>query len=126
MTEKSHGERLFNLTTQPLTEMKTATELASEMRKFGITTFNRWAIDGAAMLRQQAEQIEHLRLERDALIALSEQVTKERDALKADAERFTTLAEYLVSDRTEYDDAIVDARTVEQLRAAIDAMKGKS
>jgi tetratricopeptide (TPR) repeat protein len=47
-------------------------------------------------------------------------------ALKADAKRFMTLAEYLVSYRTECDDALIDARTVEQLRAAIDAMKGKS
>jgi hypothetical protein len=45
---------------------------------------------------------------------------------KADAKRFMILVEYFVSDRTECDDAIVDARTVEQLRAVIDAMKGKS
>jgi len=45
----------------------TAQELAAEMHKFGIITFNRWAIDGAAMLIQQAEQIESLIKERDSL-----------------------------------------------------------
>ena len=40
----------------------TAQELAAEMHKFGIITFNRWAIDGAAMLIQQAEQIETERM----------------------------------------------------------------
>ena len=39
----------------------TAQELAAEMHKFGIITFNRCAIDGAAMLIQQAEQIEALK-----------------------------------------------------------------
>jgi len=80
----------------------TAQELATTLE---LRVLEQIVLDSGELCKQQAEQIE---------------------ALKADAERFTTLAEYLVSDRTECDDAIVDARTVEQLRAAIDAMKGKS
>ncbi len=45
----------------------TAQELAAEMHKFGIITFNRWAIDGAAMLLQQAEQIEALKADAERL-----------------------------------------------------------
>lgn len=83
----------------------TVQELAAEMHKFGLITHNRWAIDGAAMLRQQAEQIE---------------------ALKADAERFVCMAEYLISDSTDHDYSILSAGTLNEMREVIDAIKGKS
>lgn len=87
----------------------TVEQLAAEMHKFGLTTFNRWAIDGAAMLRQQAEQIE---------------------SLKADAERYRKLKD---SDGPVYayakdgpDDHGWFPAFGEDLDEAIDAMKGAS
>jgi len=41
--------------------MSEALKLADEMQKFGVTTMNRWATDGAAMLRSQHAEIERLR-----------------------------------------------------------------
>jgi len=41
--------------------MNEALKLADEMQKFGVTTMNRWATDGAAMIRSQHAEIERLR-----------------------------------------------------------------
>lgn len=57
--------------------------------------------EASAMLRQQAEQIE---------------------ALKADAERFVTLSECVISSDLTNDIGVADS--VDEMRAAIDAMKG--
>lgn len=51
--------------------------------------------------------------------ALNEKVK----ALEADAERYQLLSSYLISDDCQHDDAIVAARTVDQLNAALAAMK---
>ena len=51
--------------------------------------------------------------------ALNEKVK----ALEADAERYQLLSRYLISDDCQHDDAIVAARTVDQLNAALAAMK---
>ena len=38
----------------------TAEALAAEMQRYGVTTMNRWATDGAALIRSQAQEIERL------------------------------------------------------------------
>lgn len=40
-----------------------AEALASEMQRYGVTTMNRWACDGATLIRQQAAEIERLTAE---------------------------------------------------------------
>lgn len=50
-------------------------------------------------------------------------LTERVKALEADAERYQLLSNYLISDDCQHDDAIVAARTVDQLNAAIAAMK---
>ena len=113
----------------------TAQELAAEMHKFGIITFNRWAIDGAAMLLQQAEQIEALTKERDDAYVQSLQLSAENKALKADAERYKWLkqrllcADFSYGDPSEACNALVfeipeDMRVSADLDSSIDAMKG--
>ena len=44
--------------------MSKAEQLAAEMQRYGITTMNRWATDGAALLRQQDALL------RQALVAM--------------------------------------------------------
>ena len=60
--------------------------------------------------------VENLTAERDAL-------TERVKALEADAKRYQLLSNYLISDDCQHDDAIVAARTVDQLNAVIAAMK---
>lgn len=54
--------------------------------------------------------------------ALSIPEVVSHEALKADAERYQLLSNYLISDDCQHDDAIVAARTVDQLNAALAAM----
>ena len=115
----------------------TSEELAAEMHKFGLTTFNRWAIDGAAMLLQQAEQIESLKAECETRKAYGDEQTEfaiknanERDALKADAERYRWYVAQLESGKLDkLDEAFrnmerIEVVTKQMFDAAIDAMKG--
>ena len=46
---------------------QTAEQLAAEMQRYGVVTMNRWATDGAAMLRSQAAEIERLKDKHDRL-----------------------------------------------------------
>ena len=39
----------------------TAEALAAEMQRYGVTTMNRWATDGATLIRSQAQEIENLK-----------------------------------------------------------------
>lgn len=61
--------------------------------------------------------------ERDALTKERDALTERVKALEADAERYQLLSNYLISDDCQHDDAIVAARTVDQLNAVIAAMK---
>lgn len=63
----------------------------------------------AEMLRTQAAEI----------VSLS----AERDAMKADSERYWWLLDYLVSDSTKHDDAMVEAKTSDELDTVISAAK---
>ena len=65
--------------------MNEALELAEEMQRYGVTTMNRWATDGAAMLRSQHAEIESWKKDqkenqklRDALI----NVARKAESLK--------------------------------------------
>ena len=55
--------------------------------------------------------------------ALSIPEVVSHEALEADAERYQLLSNYLISDDCQHDDAIVAARTVDQLNAALAVMK---
>ena len=80
-----------------------------------------------------AEQWEHdeQRMMENEITALREQVeklTKERDECRLkcedrkDAERYNKLVAYLISDCTEFDDAIIAARTRDEMNTVIDTM----
>ena len=58
-----------------------------------------------------------------ALTSDVDTLTEKVKALEADAERYQLLSNYLISDDCQHDDAIVAARTVDQLNAALAAMK---
>ena len=66
----------------------------------------------------------------DELCAEVDALTEERDELaervkylEAGAERYQLISNYLISDDCQHDDAIVAARTIDQLNAVIAAMK---
>ena len=44
-----------------MTTYQTAEQLAAEMQRYGVVTMNRWATDGAAMLRSQEIELCRLR-----------------------------------------------------------------
>ena len=58
-----------------------------------------------------------------ALTSDVDTLTEKVKALEADAERYQLLSNYLISDDCQHDDAIVAARTVDQLNAALAVMK---
>ena len=130
---------------KPVAKQMTPEELIAKKpttRTFGLLE---WSIQAAAMLRQQAEQIEALIKERDDAYVQSLQFSEENkallkanldcvdhfntlkvdyDALKADAERFVTLSECVISSDLTHDIGV--AESVDEMRSAIDAMKEKS
>ena len=75
---------------------QTAEQLAAEMQRYGVVTMNRWATDGAAMLRSQAAEIERLKNSyqtgHNAGVAHHKQATDhiraENESLRLDAERY--------------------------------------
>lgn len=105
----------------PATESdERAKELETELAatEVAIAEYRQQCLDNAAeVARLKAESEERLQ-NCAALVA-------ENERLRKDAERYRWFAKYLVSDDESYDDAIVCARTVEELSYVVDtAMKG--
>ena len=112
--------------------MKTAIELAEDKPSSIDDDLYAWATEAAAMLCQQAEQIEALIKERDDVYVQSLQFGAENKELKADAERYQWYVAQLESGNLDkLEEAFrnmerVEIVTKQMFDAAIDAMKGKS
>lgn len=79
--------------------------------------------DASETLRTQAAEIESLRAERDALKREAHENKQRARAFERNDKRYRWLLDYLVSDSTKHDDAIVEAKTSDELDAVIDAAK---
>ena len=90
--------------------MKTAIELANGKPSSIDDDLYAWAIEAAAMLRQQAEQIEKLG---DDLLAQSLAYSNEIKSLKADAARLDLLEAGLVEPQTASTKPVVSQKTAE-------------
>lgn len=73
----------------------------------------------AEKLTEYERRIAQLMAERDVL-------AKRVKALEADAGRYRWLSSYLVADDTQHDDALIAAKTVEELNRLIDSIKGST
>ena len=90
--------------------MKTAIELANGKPSSIDDDLYAWATEAAAMLRQQAEQIEKLG---DDLLAQSLAYSNEIKSLKADAARLDLLEAGLVEPQTASTKPVVSQKTAE-------------
>lgn len=73
--------------------------------------------------KKHEQEIDLLRSTLQHTIDVAETYKAESDSLRKDAERYKTLAAYLVSTDTTFDDAIVACNNVGEMSAVIDSMK---
>ena len=59
-----------------MTTRPKAIELAAEMQRYGVTTMNRWATDGAQTIRTQHAEIERLEAVNAGLLACLSEISE--------------------------------------------------